>query len=428
MWFGEATSELTLRILIVSQMFWPETFRINDLAAELVARGHEVTVLTAEPNYPEGYLYPEYRRDPQAFSSYRGARIVRAPIITRGRSRLRLVLNYLSFVVSGIVCGAWKLRRERFDVIFVHESSPVTVGLPAIALRALKKVPIAFWVLDLWPETLEAVGVVRSKRILNAVGRLVTFIYKRCDLILAQSRSFIPQIAKYCPDPSRIFYFPSWAEAVFERCQNVTPAPEVPVRPNSFDVVFAGNIGEAQDFPAILAAAELLRSHKNIRWLIIGDGRAADWVRQEVARRGLEETVLLLGRYPLERMPSFFAHADALLVSLKNEPIFAMTIPGKLQSYLAAGIPIVAMLNGEGADVVNRARAGLTCPAGDSAALAQAVLRLSQMPEEERAEMGRNALTIASAEFDRSTLMSTLEAWLEQLSSTFRARADATSS
>src|SRR5262249_28120162 len=151
-----------------------------------------------------------------------------------------------------------------------------------------------------------------------------------CDLILAQSRSFIPQIAKYCRGDRPVLYFPSWAEAVFDRVA-AAPAPEGEPRPGGFDVMFAGNIGEAQDFPTILDAAGLLRGRPQARFLIVGDGRMAAWVRDEIARRGLEQQVVMLGRYPVERMPSFYRHADALLVSLKDEPIFAMTIPGKLQ-------------------------------------------------------------------------------------------------
>jgi colanic acid biosynthesis glycosyl transferase WcaI len=408
------TEEPSLRVLVISQVFWPENFRINDLVTELVARGHEVTVLTGLPNYPDGRVFPAYARDPQAFAKLNGAEIVRVPIVPRGQGRVRLVLNYFVFAASATLLGSWKLRGRAFDAIFVYEPSPVTVGIPAIVLRSLKRAPLAFWVLDLWPETLEAIGVVKSPLLLRMVGRLVSLIYDRCDLILAQSRSFIPQIAKYCTGERPVLYFPSWAEAVFDRVA-AAPAPEVVPRPGGFDVMFAGNIGEAQDFPAILEAAELLREQPHVRWLIVGDGRMAAWVRQEIARRGLEQQVVMLGRYPVERMPSFYCHADALLVSLKDEPIFAMTIPGKLQSYLAAGIPVVAMLNGEGADVVRRAGAGVTCAAGDARGLADAVLHLASLPQEQREEMGRNALAVSAGEFDRVRLISRLEMWLQRL-------------
>jgi colanic acid biosynthesis glycosyl transferase WcaI len=340
--------------------------------------------------------------------------VVGVPIVPRGTGHLRLVLNYLSFVVSAALLGSWKLRGRRFDVIFVWESSPITVGLPAIVFRAIKRAPMAFWVLDLWPETLQAVGVVRSTRMLRLVGKLVTFIYARCDLILAQSHSFVPQIARWCRRETWIEYFPVWPESVFER-GDTHPAVEVPVVEGSFNVMFAGNIGEAQDFPAILAAAELLKEHRHIRWLVVGDGSVAAWVKSEIVRRGLQDRVLMLGRYPVERMPAFYRHANALLVALKDEPIFAMTIPGKLQSYLAAGIPVVAMLNGEGADVVNRFGAGVTCPAGDSAALAAAVLKLAALPRQELERMGANGAQASATEFDRHRLITRLEGWLERL-------------
>jgi glycosyltransferase involved in cell wall biosynthesis len=402
-----------LRLLVISQYFWPENFRVNDLVAELVARGHQVTVLTGVPNYPSGKVFPEFKQDRARFVRFAGAEVVRVPLWPRGSRRLSLLLNYASFAISASLLGSWKLRGRRYDAIFAYEPSPVTVGIPAAWLRALKRAPVAFWVLDLWPDTLEALGIVRSRRWLNAIGHLVRFIYDRCDLILAQSRSFIPQILTYAAR-SRVVYFPSWAESVFTD-SNATPASEVPERPGSFDVLFAGNIGEAQDFPAVLAAAEILKSERRVRWLIVGDGRMSGWLRDEIERRGLQNCVLMLGRYPLERMPSFYRHADALLLSLKDEPIFALTIPGKLQSYLAAGVPVVAMLNGEGAEVVERSRSGVTCRAGDAHGLALAVLRLASLPEEEIVQMAANALRVSRTEFDRGCLITQLEEWLAEL-------------
>ncbi len=403
-----------MRLLVVSQYFWPENFRINDLVAELVRRGHHITVLTGLPNYPDGKVFQQFRDDPLRYSHYEGAEVIRVPLMPRGQGGLRLMLNYLTFAASASVVGLWKLRGRQFDVIFAYEPSPITVGLPAAVMRSVKRAPLAFWVLDLWPETLQAIGVVRSRALLQLVGKLVAFIYKRCDLILAQSKSFIPQIQKYAGSSSRVVYFPSWAESVFDM-QHVVPACEVPLKPGSFNVMFAGNIGDAQDFPAILAAAESLKSLAHIRWPIVGDGRMARWVADEIKRRHLQDCVQMLGRHPVERMPSFFKHANALLVSLKDEPIFSMTIPGKLQSYLAAGIPVVAMLNGEGVEVLKSSQSGLTCAAGDHGGLAATVLKLSEMSEEERETMGRNGLDVSVREFDRDTLIDRLEEWIEQL-------------
>lgn len=399
-----------MRLLVVTQYFWPENFRVNDLVAELVARGHKVTVLTGHPNYPAGEFFPEFLAAPEKFRNYAGADVVRVPHSARGKGGVRLMLNYLTFAMSATLLGLYKLRGRDFDAIFCFEPSPITVGLPAAALRAAKQAPLAFWVLDLWPETLHAIGIVKSPVLLGAVGKLVSFIYKRCDLILAQSRAFVPNIVKYAGASARVEYFPSWAEAVFDMAE-VMPAPEM--QPSSeFTVMFAGNVGDAQDFPAILAAAELLKDNASIRWVIVGDGRLSPWLAEQVEARGLSHCFILMGRFPVERMSSFFKHADALLVSLKNEPIFSMTIPGKLQSYLAAGIPLLAMLNGEGADVVGRAKAGLTCSAGDHQGLANAVLALAAMPPEQRLAMGNNGIEASAVQFNRGGLISQLEQWM----------------
>lgn len=402
-----------MRILVVSQYFWPENFRVNDLVKEWVQRGHQVTVLTGVPNYPAGKVFDAYQAQPNAYAKYEGAEAVRVPMLPRGTGGLRLMLNYLSFVVGGGVFGPWRLRGKPADVIFVFEPSPVTVGLPAVWLGKIKNAPVVFWALDLWPETLAAIGVVRSSRVLGWVGHLVRYIYNRCTLVLGQSRGFLGSIARYCDDKAKIRYFPSWAEDVFID-DIVKPAPELPVMTDGFTVVFAGNIGEAQDMPAVLDAAERLKDNASIRWVIVGDGRKYDWLQAEVARRGLDKQVLLPGRFPVERMPSFYAHADALLVSLKRDPVFSMTIPGKVQSYLMAGIPLLGMLDGEGAAVIRDAQAGLTCEAGDGIGLANAVLAMAAMPPEERNGLGINGRKYAQREFARTQLMDRLEALLAE--------------
>ncbi len=411
-----------MRILIVSQYFWPENFRINDLVKELVQRGHQVTVLTGIPNYPVGKVFDAYQAQPSVFATYEGAEVVRVPMLPRGSGSLRLMLNYLSFVVGSGIFGPWRLRGKPADVIFVFEPSPVTVGLPAIWLGKIKNAPVVFWALDLWPETLAAIGVVRSPRVLCWVGHLVRYIYNRCTLVLGQSRGFLSSIARYCDDKVKIRYFPSWAEDVFMD-DSVKPAPEVPEWIDGFTVVFAGNIGEAQDMPAVLDAAERLKDDTRIRWVIVGDGRKSDWLQAEVARRGLDKQVLMPGRFAVERMPSFYAHADALLVSLKRDPVFSMTIPGKVQSYLMAGIPLLGMLDGEGAAVIRDAHAGLTCEAGDSAGLAQAVLALAAMPAAERKQMGLNGQNYAQQEYGRAQLMGRLEALLAEAVTISKAKA-----
>lgn len=403
-----------MRILVVSQYFWPENFRVNELVAQLVRRGHTVTVLTGIPNYPEGRVFAEFARDPSRYSRYQGVDVVRVPMLPRGQGKLRLALNYLSFAISATVCGLFKLRRRAFDVIFVFEPSPVTVGIPAVALRRAKRAPIVFWVLDQWPETLAAVGVLKAPVLLRAVGWLVTWIYHRCDLVLAQSHALVPQVQRYCADPGKVRYFPNWAD-LGEFDGSAEPAPELDVAPGVFTVMYAGNLGEAQDLPAVIDSVRAMPQGLRVRWVFVGAGRMEAWLREAVARHDLAQQVLLLGRFPPERMPSFFRHADALLVSLRRDPVFSLTVPGKVQTYLAAGIPIAAMLDGEGARVVRESGAGLACAAGDSQGLADAVTALSRMAPDQRREMGLRGRAYSAREFQRDVLIGRLESWFAEV-------------
>lgn len=410
-----------MNILIVSQYFWPENFRINDLSQELVSRGHTVTVLTGKPNYPAGRVFPAYLQHPETFEEYAGAKVLRVPMLARGSGALRLFLNYLSFVVGACIFGPWKLRNVQPDVIFVFEPSPVTVGLPALLYGRVKGAPVVFWALDLWPETLAAIGAVRSPKVLAWVGQMVRFIYNRCTLVLGQSKGFLKSIAKYCADPQKIRYFPSWAEDIFNQAGDEL-APEIEPLAGGFNVLFAGNVGEAQDLPAVLDAAEALRGEASVRWFIVGDGRKSDWLKAELESRGLQRTVMLLGRHPVERMPSFYARADALLVSLKKDPVFSMTIPGKVQSYLMSGVPLLGMLDGEGAQVIADAQAGLVCAAGDGAGLAAAIQEMAAMSAAQRQQLGANGRAFAQREFGRGLLMDKLEGLLLEATDLYRCR------
>lgn len=403
-----------MRLLIVSQYFWPEHFRVNELATGLAARGHQVTVLTGLPNYPDGQIFDSYRADPGPFDRLGDVEIIRLPLLPRGRTAARLLLNYLSFVIFGLVLGPWKLRGRSFDAIFMFETSPITSAIPALLLRRLKRAPLLMWVLDLWPETLAAVGVIKSPRLLGWVGKLVAFIYERCDRILIQSHAFEANVRRYSRHPERLRYFPAWAE-VSDDDGETEIAPELAPHRDGFNILFAGNIGEAQDFPSIVDAAAALRGHAGIQWLIVGSGRAEAALVEAIQARGLEDRVVLLGRHPVDRMPSFFRGADALLVSLRDDPIFAMTIPGKVQTYLASGVPILGMLNGEGARVIEEAGAGLTCPAGRGDLLAERVLDLMGRSPEERYRMGQRGRSYCQAEFDRDSLFTSLEEWILEL-------------
>lgn len=404
-----------MKILLISQYFWPEEFRINELAAMMAERGHQITVLTGIPNYPGGRYFPGYGCLRQKKQRYKGIDIVRVPLISRGKGgHIRLALNYLSFALTGCLLGPIKCR-DGYDAVFVYEPSPITVGLPAIVMKRFKSAPILFWVQDLWPESLVATGSVHSNVILKIVDVLVRFIYARCDRILVQSRSFVDAIVRLGVEPSKIEYFPNSAEAIFDNARgSLTEIPDVQF-PEGFRIMFAGNIGAAQDFETILKTAELLREQEDIHFVIVGDGRMLPWVREQLDIRGLARTVHLLGRHPLKSMPAFYARADVMLVTLRKDPIFALTIPAKVQSYLACSRPIVAALDGEGARVVEESGAGLVCPAEDPQSLAKTILTVYNMKREEREEMALRGRTYFENNFKSDILLHRLIKWLVEL-------------
>lgn len=404
-----------MRILIVSQYFWPENFRINDLALGLKEKGHQVAVLTGIPNYPDGRFFPGYGVFKKRAEGYHGIRVVRVPLIPRGKGgAIRLSLNYLSFALCASILAPF-LCRGKVDMIFVYEPSPITVGLPAIVMKKVKSAPIVFWVQDLWPESLSATGSVRSPRVLKWVERLVCFIYRHCDRILVQSRAFFSPIEKLGVDTDRIEYFPNSAEELYKPVIVEQDAPERAALSNGFRVMFAGNIGAAQDFSTILEAAEKLKDFPDIHWIIVGDGRMRPWVETQIEERGLTKTFHLLGRHPVELMPRFFSLADVMLVTLKKEYIFSLTIPAKVQSYLACAKPVIAALDGEGARVIEESGAGLTCPAENPDALAEVVLAMYRMSETECINMGLRGRSYFDRHFERTMLLDRLAGWMKEL-------------
>lgn len=385
------------------------------LAKGLHDRGHQVTVLTGIPNYPAGKFYPGYGLFQRLVDDYQGIKVIHAPLIPRGNGgTLRLILNYLSYALCASVLAPIRCRGA-FDLILVYETSPITVGFPALILKKLRNIPIIFWVQDLWPESLSATGAVSSRFILGLTGLLVRWIYRGSDLILVQSLAFVPSIERDGGSGKKIGYFPNSAADFYRPVTVADGAPERTLLPRGFRLIFAGNIGAAQDFETILAAAELLKDYQDLQWVILGDGRRRPWVEEQVRARGLSGTVRLLGRYPAEVMPRFFALADALLVTLKNKPIFALTIPSKVQAYLACGRPIVAALDGEGARVVEESGVGLAGPAGDPAALAANVLALYRLSKSERRAMGLRGRAYFEQHFEPERLLDRLEELMREV-------------
>lgn len=407
-----------MKVLIVSQYFFPEGFRINELVQVLIKRGLEVEVLTGKPNYPDGEIFKNYRVWGCQREQWSGATIHRIPLLPRGvNSALRLALNYLSFVMSGLLIAPWFLRKRRYDVIFVYAPSPILQAIPAIFLGWLKQCGVIVWVQDLWPESLSATGYVSNSRILDAVKSVVRFIYRHTDLLLVQSEAFKAKVAALAPGKP-IVYYPNSVDSTFAHPATVD-VPGITQLDDGFCVVFAGNVGSGQAVEVIVEAAALLSEHEDIRFIILGQGSRWDWMREEVQKRKLSN-LHLLGRYPVEMMPGLMQKASALLVTLADRPIFAATVPSKVQAYMAAGRPILACLSGEGARLVHAARAGLISPAEDGQALASSVMALYQMTPEERQELGENGQRYFKEHFDQDVLADRLIDHFRVVSESFK--------
>ncbi len=412
LWHVYSERQHNLRVLIVSQYYWPEGFRINEVAKSLLDKGVDVEVLTGKPNYPRGDIFAGYRAWGCLREVHDGININRIPLLARGKGGWRLALNYLSFVFSGLMFAPWLLRGKKFDVIFVYAPSPILQTIPAIFLGWLKGCYVVLWVQDLWPDSLSATGYVNNKTILKLVEHVVRFIYRHVDLLLVQSEAFIQPVSALASG-TPVKYYPNSVDESF----SVPTSAAVPVIAGlnaGFSVMFAGNIGSAQAVEVIVEAATLLKDKADIQFVVLGDGSRREWMVQQAKILGLSN-LHLPGRFPVETMPGFMQKASVLLVTLADQPIFAATVPNKVQAYLAAGRPIIACMRGEGANLVAASGAGLAVPAGDAKALAEAVLRLHRMSPHEREAMGDKGRLYYRQHFSHDMLVDRLVGLLQSV-------------
>lgn len=384
------------RILIVTNHFYPEEFRCNDLAFELSKRGYNVTVLTAIPDYPHGKYHKGYGLFHKRIETIQGVKVFRSFIIPRGNGKgPRIVLNYFSSLFAQCWDAVWLGLFGRFDYILVHETSPVMVGVPGVIVSKMKRIPMDFWVLDLWPESLQDAGGINNPKVLLFFKKLTTWIYKHSKHILISSRGFNESICEKGDFEKKLVYFPNWADVALKEDVEY----KLPDMPRGFKVMFAGNIGEAQDMNSLMNAALELKEEKTVHFCIVGDGRKRSWLEVFIEENGLEDTVHLYGRHPIETMPAFFAAADVMMVTLKNSRIFNRTAPAKIQAYMNAGKPIAAMMNGEGPKVIDEAGCGMSVPAGDSKAFAQMLRKMKEMPTEVLVSMGKSGKVYCEENF-----------------------------
>ena len=393
-------------ILVITQYFYPEPFRINDMCIEWVKRGYKVTVLTGIPNYPQGEFYDGYSTKERRSENWNGVDIIRIPIVARGHSSLKLFLNYISFVVSGFF---WKLRTKiKADYVFTFEVSPMTQALIGVWYTKKHKVPNYLYVQDLWPENVEIVTGITSPVVIKPISSMVNYIYKNCTDIFATSPSFVKEIQKRVKDKEKVHYLPQYAEDFYVPVKKET-VPEIPQN-DKFKVIFTGNIGQAQGLDILPKTAQLLKD-KNIEFVIVGDGRYREEFEKEISQCGVSDMFVLVERQPAEYIPQLLAVCDAAFISFQNAQLWRMTIPAKLQSYMACGMPIIASAFGETERIINEAQCGVCAPIGDEKALAQQILSLKN---QDLAQMATNSRLYCETHFDKQTIMDGLDEYFEK--------------
>lgn len=335
-----------MKILVICQYYYPEPFRITDICEELVKRGNEVFVVTGQPNYPMGKIYDGYKGKNHKDESINGVKIHRCFTVERGHNIIKRFLNYYSFAFF----SARYISRikEEFDVVFVNQLSPVMMAKAGIKYKKKHGKKMLLYCLDLWPESLIAGGIKRDSLIYKMYHRVSGKLYKQADKIFITSKSFSDYFSQeFGINDTK--YLPQYSEEIFN--------PEICKKePNGYiDLMFAGNIGVMQDIDTIIAAARLTADIKNLRWHIVGDGSELERLKESALDC---ENVIFHGRQPLEKMPEYYATADAMLVTLKDDPTISFTLPGKVQTYMAAGKPIIGAINGETALVLKEADCG----------------------------------------------------------------------
>lgn len=391
-------------ILVITQYFYPEPFRINDMCIEWVKRGYKVTVLTGIPNYPQGEFYDGYSIKEKRSENWNGVDIIRIPLIARGHNSLKLFLNYISFVVSGFF---WKLRTKlKADYVFTFEVSPMTQALIGVWYTKKHKVPNYLYVQDLWPENVEIVTGITSPFVIKPISKMVNYIYKNCTDIFATSPSFVKEIQKRMENKDKVHYLPQYAEEFYKPVARQV-VPEIPQN-DKFKIVFTGNIGQAQGLDILPKTAQLLKG-KNIEFVIVGDGRYREEFEKEITQREVADMFVLVERQPAEYIPQLLAACDAAFISFQNAELWKMTIPAKLQSYMACGMPIIASAFGETERIIKEAQCGVCAPIGDEKVLAQKIVSLKN---EDLSVMAKNSRSYYEEHFDKQSIMNGLNEYL----------------
>ena len=387
-----------MKILVICQYYFPEPFRVSDICEELVKRGHQVTVVTGTPNYPMGEIYEGYENGKKKNETINGVRVHRCFTIGRKGGNVKRFMNYYSYAISSSLHTLF--MREKFDVVFVNQLSPVMMAYAGIVYKKIHHKKLVLYCLDLWPASLSAGGVKENSLVYKVFHKISANIYRKADSILITSNMFKDYLhGELSIGNNKIHYLPQYAEQLFDpsKCAK---------KPDDWtDLMFAGNIGKVQNVEIILKAAKVLKD-KRIRFHIVGDGTDLDRLKGIKKKHNLSN-VIFHGRQPLEKMPDYYSMADAMLVTMKVDPVLSLTLPGKVQTYMAAGKPIIGAIGGETMSVLEKAKCGY-CGTGDSVKeLVDNIKRF--ISEDNRAQLAAFSRRYYEKCFARDVFMNTLE-------------------
>lgn len=399
-----------MKLLVISQYYYPEQFRINDICEEWVKRGYEVTVLTGIPNYPEGKFYKGYNFFKKRKEVINGVEIIRIPIVPRGKNLIMLLLNYISFVFSGFFFS--KFTRRKFDKVFTYEVSPITQALPAIWYAKRKKIESILYVMDLWPESIELAIGKKNEKLFNIIDKLVDYIYKNTHKILTSSESFRKDIIEKGHDTNKVEFWPQYAETFYSSKDN---KPTEIKKDDNFKIIFTGNIGQAQGLDILIGTAEILKErNENIVFYLVGNGRAKEELNLKIKEKKLEQIIKLIDQKPAKEIPSYINPCDATFISLKSNSISEKILPAKLQSYLASGKPIIGCAKGEIEKVINDSNAGVCCIEENEEKLAEKIIEIKNKSKEQLEQYGKNAKKYYKENYEKEYLLNKIDRILKK--------------
>lgn len=399
-------------ILVVSQYFYPEEFRINDICKEWVKRGYKVTVVTGIPNYPQGKFYRGFGWFQKRREEYEGIQIVRLPIIPRGNNAVMLLLNYISFAISGLF---WKIFTGiRADKVFIFEVSPMTQALVGVWYAKKRRIPCYIYVQDLWPENVISVTGISHSAIIKPINKMVDYIYKNTDEIFATSPSFVDAICnrKVKVPREKVHYWPQYAEEFYSPVDKDIAKKEAELYgiPNddSFKIIFTGNIGTAQGLDILPKTADLLKS-ENIKFVMVGDGRYLEEFINDLKKRNVRDMFIMLPRQPAERIPMLLSACDVAFLSFADDDLWKMTIPAKLQSYMACGMPVLAVASGETKRIIIESKCGLCIETRNPNQLCDGIFMIMKQCLKESRIMSRNYFV---DNFEKTKLLDYIDEYL----------------